>query len=185
MTTLLPIRIAGHFADVEQHRENRAVGDRRRHRNHQRVTQHDDAGHARAHRAVTQLQHLADGVDAQSADQRREDQADQRNRRPTSKTPADTGQAVLITEADAAERGAAAHDQRGQRAGIKHRAESAARNQKIGLRARARFRIPADADHAGHVQGNHQHIHRQKLLRLQRRRMARPATPASSESRCQ
>ncbi len=62
---------------VEQHVEDRRVGDRRRHRQHQRVSDHHDPGCRCRVDAVPQFQHLRHGVNLQPLNASGEDEAQQ------------------------------------------------------------------------------------------------------------
>ena len=146
-------------ADVEQRTEDRRVCDGRGDRQHQRVAEHDRSGQDGRSWAVTKFEHLADGVHTQPLDPACEQQAQQQNACADGEHQPHAGDAVLVTQTDAADGGCAAEHDGGHRAGVEHRTEPPAGHQEVGLCCGPALAPEPERDHAGEIDDDDSDIH--------------------------
>ena len=140
--------------DVEQAVEDGARRDRRRHRDHQRVRGHDRRADDPRRHAVALGHQLRHGVDAGLDEPPREQHAEPDQPEADHDHEPRAGDAVLITEADRADRRRAAEHDRAQRADEHGRAEPSPRHEVVVSGAGPPEAPVRGAEHDGEVDGD-------------------------------
>ena len=142
----------------DDHFHDRAHRDRAGHDDHQIVGGHHHAARDAGGRPVAASQQLGDREQLELEDARHQHQAHHDHAEPVHEDQPHAGDAVDVAELDATDRGAAAEDHCGERAGIQDRPHRPARHQEVLLRLGLALRPDPDDQDADQVRGEYQQI---------------------------